>query len=190
MKVRDSGMPDEKIWEQFFDVDYILSELEITVNTEKLIDLGTGYGTFSINAAKRIKGEMLAYEIEESLVKELELKFKEEKINNAHAVHRDFIAEGTGLSNGEADYVMLFNILHALEAEDILRETYRILKKNGKAGIIHWNYDPLTPRGPDLLIRPKPEQLKELLLKCGFSILKYNINLPPYHYGILAGKLS
>jgi hypothetical protein len=29
MKVRDSGMPDEKSWNDFFDTDLILSELQI-----------------------------------------------------------------------------------------------------------------------------------------------------------------
>ena len=84
---------------------------------------------------------------------------------------------------------MLFNILHAEETDDILREAYRILKKNGKVGVIHWNYDPSTPRGPSLSIRPKPEELRYRLIKAGLTILQFNINLPPYHYGILAQKI-
>jgi len=39
-----------------------------------------------------------------------------------------------------------------------------------------------------MTIRPKPEELKSMLIKSGFSIIKYNVNLPPYHYGILAQK--
>ena len=85
-------------------------------------------------------------------------------------------------------FIMLFNILHAEKSADILKETYRILRNKGRLGIIHWKYDSTTPRGPSMSIRPKPEELKNMLVNSGFSILKYNINLPPYHYGILAQK--
>ncbi|RJP70257.1 MAG: class I SAM-dependent methyltransferase [Ignavibacteriales bacterium] len=188
MKARESGMPEEKIWEQFFDTEKILTELNIDDDILKLVDLGFGYGTFTVPASKRIKGNIYAYDIEENLTTELLLKLKANNISNVLLFTKDFIKEGTGLQNEEADYVMLFNILHAEKADDILNETYRILRKNGKVGVIHWNYDSSTPRGPAMSIRPKPEELKNLLIKSGFSILKYNVNLPPYHYGILAEK--
>ncbi len=188
MKARESGMPDEKIWEQFFDVSLILDELEVTAKIEKLVDFGFGYGTFTIPASKRINGIVYAYDIEKILVKEIEFKLETNNIKNVLPFHLDFIKEGTGLQNEEVDFVMLFNILHAEKSDTILDETYRILKKNGKVGVIHWNYDSATPRGPSMLIRPKPEELKSLLTISGFSIIKYNINLPPYHYCILAQK--
>lgn len=188
MKARESGMPDENIWEHYFDVDTILEELEINNEIENLIDLGFGHGTFSIPASKRIKGNVIGYDIETELVHKLESKLKINNIQNVHPFKRDFISDGTGLQNESADYVMLFNILHSERSIDILKETFRILKNNGKVGVIHWNYDPSTPRGPSMPIRPKPHDLKKLLLQSHFTILKYNLNLPPYHYGILARK--
>ena len=174
MKARESGMPDEKTWEQFFDVEKILNELDINNKIEKLVELGFGYGTFTIPASKKIKGLVYAYDIENELHKELQQKLKINNIKNVKLFKNDFIAEGSGLQNEEADY--------------ILREAYRILKRNGKVGIIHWNYDSSTPRGPSMSIRPKPEELRDRLIKAGFAVLKYNINLPPYHYGILVQK--
>jgi hypothetical protein len=53
---------------------------------------------------------------------------------------------------------------------------------------IMWNYDLNTPRGPSMSIRPKPGELKSMLIKSGFTILQYNISLLPYHYVILAKK--
>ena len=188
MKARESGMPDEELWNQFFDVEKILDELEVDYKIEKLIDLGFGYGTFTIPASRRIKGNIYAFDIEDDLIKELELKLKINHIGNVFVFNRDFITEGTGFQNEEVDFVILFNILHAEKSIDILEEAFRILKKNGKVGVIHWNYDSTTPRGPSIAIRPKPEDLQRILIKTGFSILKYNINLPPYHYGILAQK--
>lgn len=188
MKARESGMPEETMWEQFFDVEKILNELDVNNKILKLVEFGFGYGTFTIPAGRKINGNVYAYDIEEDLTRKLEFKLKTNNIQNIFLFTKDFITEGTGLQNEEADYVMLFNILHAEKVVDILQETYRILKKNGKVGIIHWNYDSSTPRGPSMSIRPKPEELKNLLIKSGYSIIKYNINLPPFHYGILAEK--
>lgn len=175
MKARESGMPDEEMWSQFFDVEKILDELEIDEKIEKLVDLGSGYGTFTIPAAKRIKGKVYAYDIENEMIEKLESKSLKEKLQNVSLFNKDFIKEGTGLVNEEIDFVFLFNILHAKESESILKEAHRILKKNGRLGVIHWNYDPSTPRGPAMEIRPRPEDLKSLLIDTGFSILKYNI---------------
>ena len=131
---------------------------------------------------------MYAFDIEDSLLQELNSKLKRNNIENVSLFNKDFINEGSNLHNEEVDYVMLFNILHAEKSAEILKESFRILKKGGKVGVIHWNYDSGTPRGPSMSIRPKPEELKYMLLNSGFSILKYNINLPPYHYGIIAQK--
>jgi len=188
LKARESGMPEEKMWEQFFDVEKILDELEVNNEIESLVEFGFGYGTFTIPASRKIKGLVYAYDIEDTLKKELESKLKTNNITNVRLINRDFITDGTGLQNEEADYSMLFNILHAEESTNILKETFRILRKKGSVGVIHWNYDPSTPRGPSMLIRPKPEDLKNMLIRAGFSIIKHNINLPPYHYGILAQK--
>ena len=188
MKARESGMPDEKTWNQFFNVENIFDELEINKEIHCLIELGFGYGTFTIPASKIINGVVHAFDLEASLYHELKSKLSVNKISNVSLYSRDFIYDGTGLKNNEADYVMLFNILHAEESVEILKESFRILKPNGKIGIIHWNYDSSTPRGPSMSIRPKPEELKNLLIQEGYSIVKFNINLPPYHYGILAIK--
>ena len=181
-------MPEEKMWEQFFDVEKIFDELEVNYEIESLVEFGFGYGTFTIPASRKIKGMVYAYDIEGTLKNELEPKLKTNNITNVSLFNRDFITDGTGLQNEEADYSMLFNLLHAEESTSILKEAFRILKKGGRVGVIHWNYDPDTPRGPSMLIRPQPEELKNMLIHAGFSIIKHNINLPPYHYGILAQK--
>ena len=188
MKTRESGMPEENMWEKFFDVETILNELEVNTEIEKLVDFGFGYGTFTIPASRKISGNVYAFDIEDTLTKELESKLKINNIRNVFLFNRDFITKGTGMQNEEVDFVMLFNILHAEQSNDILKETFRILRKSGKVGVIHWNYDSSTPRGPSMSIRPKPEELKNILIRTGFSIIKYKINLPPYHYGILAQK--
>jgi len=55
-------------------------------------------------------------------------------------------------------------------------------------GVIHWNYDPSTPRGPSMDIRPRPEQCQEWVQSAGFQLISPIIQLPPYHYGMVGQK--
>ncbi len=82
---------------------------------------------------------------------------------------------------------MLFNILHHDQPKVLLKEAYRILKLQGKLGIIHWNYDPTTPRGPPFEIRQKAENLISLGTQERF-VNPILFDLKPFHYGILMKK--
>lgn len=85
---------------------------------------------------------------------------------------------------------MLFNILHTEDPLRLLHEAWRILSKGGRVAVIHWNYDPETPRGPPMAIRPRPTDCLQWIKKAGFKIENKHIDLPPYHYGIVARKKS
>jgi SAM-dependent methyltransferase len=105
-------------------------------------------------------------------------------LGNVRTCVRDFVVDGTRLPDASVQYVMLFNILHAERPEVLLREALRVLKPGGKLGIIHWNYDPTTPRDPAMAIRPHPEQCQESAESIGFCLPAPGIiDLPPHHYG-------
>ena len=71
----------------------------------------------------------------------------------------------------------------------LMKEALRVLKPNGMLAVIHWNYDPTTPRGPAMDIRPRPEQCIEWGKKAGFRFKEQNrFDIPPYHYGLLFKK--
>lgn len=185
MKITDSGMPPEDLWSSFFSPQEILIKLGAASNMARFVDLGCGYGTFAIPAAKMFSdSEIIAMDIENEMIETVTRKAQMENVSNLVAVRRDFIAVGTGLEDQSVDYVMLFNILHAENPIKILAEAFRILKKGAKAGIIHWIHDSSTPRGPALKIRPKPEQCQTWAIEAGFKIIDENVSLPPYHYGM------
>lgn len=188
MKIRESGMPEESYWESFFDTQFIFSKLQLDNTIFDAVEFGSGYGTFSIPAAKIIKGTLYAIDIDDAMINRLKERIATENVSNIRVIKRDFVNEGTGIENSSVDYVMLFNTLHAENPGILLSEAYRILKPNGKVGVIHWIHSPDTPRGPSLEIRPTPLQCVEWLLKANFKIISKEISLPPYHYGIIAYK--
>jgi ubiquinone/menaquinone biosynthesis C-methylase UbiE len=188
MKVRDSGMPDQDLWSSFFQIDNILTCLEINNSIHRMAEVGCGFGTFTIPAASRISGNLYSFDIEPEMIQTTQEKILQENIQNIFLQQIDFIAEGSGLLSGSMDYVMLFNIMHHEKPEEILSETYRILKSGGRAGIIHWRCDIPTPRGPDLSIRPRPGQCVEWAERYGFLVLLGPVILEPYHYGLVIQK--
>ncbi len=189
MKVRDSGMPDETKWNDFFDTDLLLSKLDINPGIVDLVEIGSGYGTFTIPTAKLIQGKLYAFDIEEEMIENLNQKIQNELINNIVLEQRDILSHTTGLPDNSIDYVMLFNILHHDSPLDFINEAFRILKPEGKIGIVHWRSDISTPRGPDLSIRPKPEQITNWFDKHKFHIDKQPFIIEPYHFGLIISKI-
>ncbi|OGC06902.1 methyltransferase type 11 [candidate division WOR-1 bacterium RIFOXYD2_FULL_36_8] len=187
MKARDSGMPDSEMWKKFFNPDKILATLGLNNKTYDVAEFGCGYGTFTIPAGKIIKGKIFALDIEPEMISTTKSEAIKHGLKNIEIILRDFVSFGSGLEDESVDYAMLFNILHLENPTSLLLEANRILKKDGKVGIIHWNYDSTTPRGPSMDIRPNPDQCVKWGEEAGFDN-PIQFNLKPYHYGIVLSK--
>lgn len=189
MKVRDSGMPEEEMWSDFFDPEKILATFGLNHGVRDIVEFGCGYGTFTLAAAEMATGTVHALDIEPEMVETVGEKCLLAGIDNVHAVVRDFVAEGTGLPSDSVDAALLFNILHHEEPLALMTEAFRIVKPGGRLAVIHWNYDPTTPRGPAMEIRPRPEQCIAWGRTAGFTFdERERFDLPPYHYGLLFRK--
>jgi len=189
MKVRDSGMPEEEMWSGFFDPAEVLSVFGLDRGVQDLVEFGCGYGTFTLAAAGIAAGTVYALDIEPEMVDVVRQKCDEAGIDNVRAEVRDIVAQGIGLAENSMDVALLFNILHHEEPVALMKEALRVLKPNGMLAVIHWNYDPTTPRGPAMEIRPRPEQCIEWGKEAGFRFNEQNrYDLPPYHYGLLFKK--
>ena len=187
MKIRESEMPKEEEWNSFFDPSRTLSLMDLDQKVVNAADFGCGYGTFTMPAARMILGKIYAFDIEPEMIEITKKKARELNLYNVVAVLRDFISRGSGLKDASIDFVMLFNILHTEKPTRLLTEAYRILRVGGRVGIVHWNYDASTPRGPPMNLRPKPKQCRLWAESVGFSYEK-QLDLKPYHYGILMKK--
>lgn len=186
MKIRDSGMPDARMWECFFDAPRILDQLGCTDAHASVVEFGCGYGTFTVAAAARTDGTVMAFDIEPAMVAATRERAQAAGLANVVVAECDFVATGTGLPDGAVDAALLFNILHAAEPVPLLREAWRVLKPGGRVHVIHWVSDRPTPRGPALAIRPRPAQCRAWLVEAGFCVSSAIIDLPPWHYGISA----
>jgi ubiquinone/menaquinone biosynthesis C-methylase UbiE len=191
MKVRDSGMPVEKTWESFFCQEKALSLFGLGKGTGDVVEFGCGYGTFTLAAARLVSGTVHALDIEPEMIRLVEDKCRQEGVGNVHTELRDFVTNGTGHSDATVDATLLFNILHHEQPVQLLSEAFRILKPGGKCAVIHWNFDPTTPRGPAMEIRPRPQQCIAWAKKAGFTFSPQDhFDLKPYHYGLLFQKVA
>ncbi len=191
MKTRDSGMPDESMWATFFSPHEALVRLGLTQACGDVADFGCGYGTFAIPAARMVRGVVHALDIEPAMVEATARKAAEAGLGNVRATLRDFVAQGMGLPDASVDYAMLFNILHCEAPLQLLGEARRVLRPGGRLGVMHWNPDPATPRGPALAIRPRPEQCRAWAERVGFALLgDGRVDLPPYHFGLVMIRCS
>jgi SAM-dependent methyltransferase len=177
MKIRDSGMPEESHWETLLDIPLIISRLDIG-RSHDVAELGCGYGSFTIPIADVIKGTLYTFDIDPAMVERTKLRAAG-RTNIVYEV-RDVIEQGFGV---RVDAVLLFNILHCEQPVELLRHVANALKSGGRVLAIHWRHGE-TPRGPNLEIRPKPEQLVAWAAQSGLRRSCDVIDLPPWHYGL------
>ncbi|GMU19925.1 MAG: hypothetical protein AMXMBFR13_00290 [Phycisphaerae bacterium] len=184
MKLRESGMPEEAYWESLFDVPLILDRLGIDAAVGDVAELGCGYGTFTLPVAQRIRGRAFAFDLERGMVARTQRRAREIGLANVVAECRDVLVDGYGLPPASVDGFLLFNILHGEEPVRLLEQAAAIVRPGGWVWAIHWRYDPATPRGPSMDIRPRPEQIAVWAEATGVLGREGGmVDLPPWHYG-------
>ena len=186
MKLRDSGMPDEAYWEAMFDVPLVLARLGIdgTLGDGMLgdvVELGCGYGTFSVPIARTIGGTLHTFDVDPAMVARTIERAAELPAGKLDCQLRDVMANGFGVTG--ADAALLFNILHCEEPVALFHHAINAVRPGGQVLVIHWRYGD-TPRGPSLDIRPRPEQIAAWAQQTGRLVHAGDvIDIPPWHYG-------
>ena len=185
MKVRDSGMPEQTYWESLLDVKATLDALRVDRAVQDVVEIGCGYGTFTVPVAERIAGTMHAFDIEPEMVALTRERLKQANVTNARVSQRDVIVDGFGLPSGSIDAVLLSNILHAENPVQMLRASTALLSPGGRLLVTHWRSDVKTPRGPDLSIRPRPEQIEAWVTEAGSLRVERAAEIvPPWHFAM------
>ena len=186
-KGRESEMPDESVWQTFFDPDGALRELDCEGQGDT-VEFGCGYGTFTLPAAKMIHGNVVALDIDPEMVLDTRECAARSNTSNVSCIRCDFMVEGTGFPDAVFAYAMAFNILHIENPTQLLGEAIRVLEPGGKLAIIHWKHEK-TPRGPSMAIRPSPDQCRQWGEQVGFEFVRYQVLTgSPWHWGMILRK--
>jgi ubiquinone/menaquinone biosynthesis C-methylase UbiE len=146
VKLRESGMPEEAYWETLFDVGLILDRLGIDTRVKDVVELGCGYGTFTVPVARRISGMVTTFDIDEAMIERTRQRAAAAGAWNVVYIVSDVFADGFGGEAVTKDACLLFNILHCEEPVRLLAEGARVVRPGGAVLMIHWRYDPATPR--------------------------------------------
>ena len=145
------------------------------------------YGTFTLPLARRIRGTVFTFDFEPAMVARTQARAAAEGLGNVNAVLRDVLATGFGLETGSCDAVLLFNILHFPEPEDLVRKAAEVLRPGGRVMAFHWRSDIATPRGPPVHLRPKPVDTQRWAHAAGLRVTA-TAELPPWHFGVALTK--
>ncbi len=185
MKLRESGMPEEIFWETLFNVPLILDRLEVDARLRDVVELGCGYGTFTLPAARRIAGTLRACDIDGGMVSRTLQRAAVAGSPNILCEVRDVFTDGFAVPSESQDAGLLFNLLHCEEPVRLLDQVARVVRPGGWVLVIHWRCDPATPRGPAMDIRPRPEQIVAWARQTGrLDLAGSLLDLPPWHYGL------
>jgi ubiquinone/menaquinone biosynthesis C-methylase UbiE len=188
MKVIDSGMPEETYWNSLFDVVGIVSWLEVEHIADPIVEVGCGYGTFTVPVAREARGGMISFDIESEMIAVARKNVERAGLSNVRFFLRDVVERGTGLESSSVGMVLLFNILHFNERRILLEEASRILKPAGVVAIIHWRKDIVTPRGPEVGTRPDKESILGSIGDLDLRVSGESKILEPYHWGVKLTK--
>jgi len=184
MFLRESGMPPQDYWETLLDVPLILDAFGFGPATGDVAELGCGYGTFTLPLARRIGGIVHALDIDAAMVAVTRDRARIAGLARVRAEVRDVLADGFGRPAASCDAALLFNILHAEEPVALLRAARDVVRPGGLVAVIHWRSDIATPRGPSLVIRPRPEQITAWAAEAGLQADGPAFLLPPWHFGL------
>lgn len=190
MKVIDSGMPEEAYWNSLFDIPRILEWLDIKGIADPVVEIGCGYGTFTVPVAQVATIEIVTFDIEPAMIAAAQINVQKAGLSNVKFFLRDVVEHGTGLESSSVGMVFLFNILHFKERRTLFEEASRILRPGGIVAIIHWRKDVQTPRGPSIESRPDEEMILNSIGGLDLALSGRTTILEPYHWGmkLIKGK--
>lgn len=173
------------------DVNYILSKAQVGEKT-RVADLGCGSSGHFVFPAARIvgkKGAVYAVDILKTNLENINKRARFESLDNIKTVWSDLeIFGATKIEAGSLDVAMLINTLYQTHKRaEIIRESLRMLKKNGKLFIVEWK-NTSSPLGPPVEERVNIESLKNGARKLGLD-LEEEFEAGQYHYGVIFTKL-
>lgn len=155
-----------------------------------LADLGAGNGFFSLPAASIVgdQGTVFALDILEEALSKISAFARLRRQKNVRTFRHDLDGSGNSeLEDLSCDFVIIGKILPQFSRPDnLVRETYRILKTGGTALIVEWKKEK-SLLGPSYESRLAEEEVKNIFVKKGFKFYR-EFEPDKYHYVLLFQK--
>lgn len=155
--------------------EYILEKLEIKQGIT-VMDIGAGTGLFSKTFSSLIKDSTVyALDISEDMYNWM-------KNNLPERIIPMLMGENTiPLDSNFSDLAIMINLHHELEEPvKLLKETRRVLKKEGKVCIVDWKKEEM-PMGPSIDIRCSIDEIEHQLSLSGFKNINQDSSLDRYN---------
>lgn len=155
--------------------EYILKRLEIN-NSTTIIDIGAGTGLFSRAFYDLIEDSTVyALDISEDMYEWM-------KSNLPEGITPLIMGENDiPLDSDFSDLAIMINLHHELENPvDLLKETRRVLKNEGKICIVDWKKEEM-PMGPSIEIRCTSDEIMSQLNLAGFININQDNSLERYN---------
>ncbi|MFQ5986216.1 MAG: class I SAM-dependent methyltransferase [Thermoplasmata archaeon] len=152
-----------------------------------LADVGCGPGFFSLPAAGLVgkEGRVYAIDVQEPMLWALQDRLLKAGVHNVLPVlsWEDLIP----LSSDSVDVALLVNALHELDGDTTLRETHRLVREDGRLGVVDWKKEPME-EGPPLEHRVSVDDARAALAGNGFD--GEEVEVGPFHYGLLLKRVE
>jgi ubiquinone/menaquinone biosynthesis C-methylase UbiE len=151
-----------------------------------IADFGAGNGFYPVAAAKLVgeNGVVYAVDAKNEALEATMSAARHEGLKNIYTVRHDMELPGTPIDDNSCDGVVLSGILHLSHLRDnVLRESYRVLKTGGRLIVIEWKKEPLT-FGPPIDSRIAQGELPGILAGNGFR-MQSEIPADAFHYAMV-----
>ncbi|HYM39983.1 MAG TPA: class I SAM-dependent methyltransferase [Thermoplasmata archaeon] len=150
----------------------------------RIADIGSGTGFFALPAAEAVgrTGHVHAVDLSPEMLEDLEAKLSAQRITNVTVVRST--EDRISLADRSVDFAFLACILHELDGPGTLLEARRILRPQGRLGIVDWKKEAMA-FGPPVEHRLDENEAKAILRDAGFTPTRA-FPAGPYHYAIEA----
>ncbi len=150
----------------------------------RIADVGAGTGFFALPAAELVgpRGHVYAADLSPEMLQDLQKKIADKRVSNVTAVRST--EDGIPLPDRSVDFALLACVLHELDGPGTLLECRRILKPQGRLGIVDWKKQEME-YGPPKEHRLDESQAKTILEDAGLQPTR-SFEAGPYHYAIEA----
>ncbi|SIS98587.1 class I SAM-dependent methyltransferase [Salimicrobium salexigens] len=147
-----------------FSPDQLLNMVPVK-ESDSILDFGAGTGYFSIPAAKRIKGNVYALDIDSNMLEIIKEKASEEKVANIVPVHGNM--DALRLPVGSIDMIIASLVLHEIQPlEPLLQQMNSVLEKEGYLICLEIQPEGNAEKSPRITM----EGMEKVMKEAGFQV--------------------